>query len=413
MTLFTPVWIDGFEHGAMAAAAGAYSNVTASPAIVTSPVRSGLRAGQISSSAAAESFGLDLPSGTRTAVMSCYVRMTSLAPGANHQILIFTNANGSAQIWFDDSANRFFAAINNVDQQVFGPNPIVIDTWYRIDCMAVASGGTTSITARAFNDTGPLTATNSGVEVVSSRAQTDADFTRASCGTAGATTSTQYYDDWVVSLTAADYPFVPHYVVSLIPNEDGTHNITTPGDMDSFTTTAFDNSTTNGNTFIGHRPMQRANTPEQVVRQDLQSASTYMEFLFENMPAPEVGAIAGVRTYATHVMSSTTGTPTAEMRLMDAASTEILTTGMGSTSVSMIQTLEDPGTTVTVRKRMADRPANGWTYDLVNGLKIQAGFNNIAADVNFIDAMLEVLVVPASMVPQPSVLKPMAHMLRR
>ena len=98
---------------------------------------------------------------------------------------------------------------------------------------------------------------------------------------------------------------------------------------------------------------------------------------------------------------------------MDAASNELLTTGLGSTSVSMIQTLEDPGTTVTVRKRLVDRPANGWTYDLVNGLKVRIGFNNIAADVNFIDLMLEVLIVPASLSPTPPVPKPMAHMLRR
>lgn len=404
-----PLWIDGFEHGAVGTTLGAYSAVTATPTIITSSFRTGARAGQISSSAAAETLGLDVPAGNRTVVSSIYVMITSLTPGANHQVIVFTNANGNPQIWFDDTANRFMAAVNNVDQQNFGPNPIVINTWYRIDCMAVVSGGNTSITARAYSDTGALTGTQIGAEVTSTRAQTDADITRVSLGTAGATTSTQNYDDWVITLDATDFPFVPHGIYSLIPNADGTHNIAVSGDLDSFAGTAFSNATTTAFSFIDHRPLQLANTADNVIRQDAQSATEYVELLFEDL-ADGIGAPHAVRAYGTHVMSSTTGTPTAEMRLLTAGGTEILTTG----STSMIDTGDgDPGTTLTMRKKMCIPPSGGWTVDLINGLKVRMGFNNIAADVNFTDCMLEVLMMPASMVPQPSVLKPMAHMLRR
>lgn len=394
--MFTPVnplWIDGFEHGAVGTTLGAYSSVTATPTIITSSFRTGARAGQISSSAASELLGLDVPAGNRTVVCSCYVMITSLTPGANHQLIVFTHANGNPQLWFNDTSNRFMLAINNTDQQDFGPNPIVINTWYRVDLIAVSSGGTTSITGRAYSDTGALTGALIGSQQVSSRAQTDADITRVSLGTAGATTSTQNYDDWVITLDATDFPFVPHGIYSLIPNADGTHNIAVAGDLDSFVGTAFDNSTTTAFSFIDHRPLQLANTADNVIRQDAQSATEYVELGFEDLAA-NVGAPHAVRAYVTSVMSSTTGTPTAEARLLTAGGTEVLTTG----STSILDTADgDPGTTLTLRKKMCIPPAGGWTWDTVNGLKARLGFNNIAADVNFTDLMLEVLCLPASL----------------
>ena len=241
------------------------------------------------------------------------------------------------------------------------------------------------------------------------------DITSVRVGSLSAETFTMHVDDLVISVTDGDFEVWPHNwsVHSLIPNADGSHNIGASGDMDSFTATAFDNSTTNGFSFIDHRPLNVANTANDVIRQDLQSATTYMELLWEDLPAG-LGTPIAVRAYATHVMSSATGTPTAEARLLMADDTEVLTNRSRS-SVSVINgdATDDPGTTVTIRKRMCVAPSGGYTVQMIDGLKVQIGFNNIAADVNFIDLMLEVLMVPASFMPPAARSRRFQHMMVR
>jgi hypothetical protein len=213
-----------------------------------------------------------------------------------------------------------------------------------------------------------------------------------------AVTVTFYADDWLIATADGDYEeikgWTSHSVQSLIPSADGTHNITTLGDFDSFTSTAFSNSTTNGNTFIAHRPLQLANTAEQVIRQDLGATTNYMEFTLENLSAGD-STVEDVRTYGTHVEASTTNASLGEIRLLLSDDTEVLTTG----SLSVVNSTEDPGITINLRKRMAIAPAGGWDTTKVDGLKVRVGFGDGVPDVNFIDCMVEVaLFTPGAVV---------------
>jgi hypothetical protein len=223
-----------------------------------------------------------------------------------------------------------------------------------------------------------------GSPVTASRAQAAADITTMHLGTAGADTYTAYYDDWVVCDSTGDFPVGPHHNEALIPSADGTHSVGS-GNYDSFTTTAFTNGTTNGNTFLGHRPLQLANTAEQVIRQAGNDTASYMEFTLENLAAGASVPI-GVTTYVAS-MEAGTGNSNGEMRLLLSDNTEVLTTG----SVSALDVADSiSNTVVSVFKRLTIPPSGGWDRTKVDGLKVRVGFADGAPDVNFIDFMVTV-----------------------
>lgn len=353
--------------------------ITASGAsIVTSPVRTGLRAAQLAASAGAPQIGYTIAAGNRVVTQVFYIRFATL-PSADVQLAHFVATGGNGYLWFMNTNDKFGVSVTTSGQVEGGPT-IVVDTWYRI-VLEYDTSANPFVIRCTVDDT---------TEFSDSSAIAAADITAARLGNTTNATYTAFYDDWIISVTNGDYEdiianWAEHKIESHIPSSDGTHNIGASGDFDSFTSTAFSNSTTNGNTFIGHRPMQRANTAEQVIRQDVIGAANYMEFGLENM-SDNTRSIAGVRAYTCVVYSSTTGTPAAEVRLLLADNTEVLTTG----SISVKNSTEDPGTTVTTYKRMTIPPSGGWDGTKVDGLKARVGFDDLAADANFIDFMLEV-----------------------
>src|SRR5207344_3366942 len=124
-----------------------------------------------------------------------------------------------------------------------GPLTVATNTWYQVDISCDSSGGQTIV--RGSIDQGGI--------VTVQRTQATSAITRQALGTSQTDTYTAYYDDWDVGIDLADFPRGGHHVESLIVNGDGTHNIATSGDFDSFTTIPFSNATTAANTFIDHR----------------------------------------------------------------------------------------------------------------------------------------------------------------
>src|SRR6185436_6517788 len=98
--------LDGFEHGIVANGnQGVPDVVSGTPAIVTSPVRTGARALQIDTTSLAEYYGYNVPAGNRVATMSFYIRFPSL-PAADAQ-LAFATTGTSMFLYYHQSTNRF------------------------------------------------------------------------------------------------------------------------------------------------------------------------------------------------------------------------------------------------------------------------------------------------------------------
>ena len=373
--------IDGFEHGRVTSgAAGVYDVVTGTWISVTTPVRSGLRAGRFNIAAAAVNVGYTTAANIIT--QSVYIRFATL-PTADVQLMHFVSTV-NCYLWFLNATDQFGVSVTTSGAVAGGPT-LAIDTWYRVTVECDTSTNTFLI--RAIVD--------GGAEFSDTAASTAANITRASLGNTTAATGEAFFDDWVVSVTDNDYEdlstWTGHSIVSLIPSADGTHNITTSGDFDSFVGAAFSNATTTGWTFIDHRPLQVANTADAVIRQELGTTTNYMELLLEDLPAGTDTPI-DLRAYGTHVESAAAGASAGSMRILSADGTvEYFTTG----TVRMINGTEDPGTTVTIRKRMVER-AGAWDRTTVDGLEIRLGFSDNAPDVNFIDCMLEVALQEAA-----------------
>lgn len=400
-----PRWIDGFEHGSVGTGNGAvYDAATGTAAIVTTPVRSGLRALQIDTTAAAKRVSYQMPSNgpvtsTTWGSMGVAVRFPSL-PADSTQIFSYGNANGAGVVQFNTGTNHLELTFNNTTNTDFGPT-IATDTWYYVETEVDFSTGTAVFRGRV--DNGAVTAI--------SRSQTSSTITGFTLGTQTTDTLNAFYDDWVICTTKDNSQRDDSFpgdgrIVSLIVDGDGAHNITTAGDFDSFTGTAFDNTTTTGWTFIDHRPLQLANTADNLIRQELGTSANYMTFTFEDLPAVDANTTiaAAVRAYCSRVESSGTGTSGAEFRLLLSDGTEVLSTGPATnsastnyyTAVSVGHSAEDMGLTLWLHRRMTDPPGGQWTREKVNGLQGRVGFGDGSPDVNFIDYMLEVLLKPAS-----------------
>lgn len=373
----TPWKIDGFEHGdAALGVGGVYDQLQGSPTIVASG-RNGGSCLEISTAAAAERVGYTPPASTRQANKSFYIYFPTAVPTALVYLAAFGNVNGPGFLQFEGATSgRFAISNNNVGRVVCGPATVSPNMWYLVELDYDSSGASARITAR-INSGGPTTTT---------RAQAASDITAFNLGTTFTTdTYTARYDDWIISLDPLDFPIGEHHIESLIASADGTHNIATSGDFDSFTTTAFSNATTTGNTFIGHRPMQLANTAEQVIRQDILGTSNYMEFLLENL-ASGAGVPLAARAYVAAIESGG-GASLGEVHLLLLDDTPILTEG----SLQALDVTDDPTSGgVNVFRRMVIAPSGGWDRTKVNGLKFRLGFADGVPDINFIDVMVEV-----------------------
>jgi hypothetical protein len=378
----TLLLLDGFEHGRAAALPTVYDTTIGSVSAQTTPVRTGVRSMGIAAGGAAASVRYNIAAGNRIITMSFYIRFAAL-PTADVMLAFMINGSSNGQLMFINSTDQF-AVKQGANAAVAGGPTIVVDTWYRIVWEHDAS--TTPHVQRCRVDGGTEFSTNVGGTAI--------DMSSVALGTLNADTVTAYYDDWIISQTDGDYEdiggWTSHEIESLVATSDGTHNIATSGDFDSFVGTAFANGTTTGWTFIDHRPLLAANVANDVIRQELGAVTNYMEFLLGDHTLS--GTPLDARAYGTHVESASAGASLGVAKLLLSDNTEVLTTG----SLSVIHSTEDPGLTVTIRKRMTIRPAGGWDNTKVDGLKARIGFADNAPDVNFIDFMVEVLYFTAA-----------------
>jgi hypothetical protein len=360
--------LDGFEHGSVGAVGnGPYDLVNGTPVIVTSPVRTGLRALEVVVSAATKFVQYTVAS--QRVSMSFYLRLASSLPAdAAVFAQILNSTSGTSSLRYDTTTGKLEVTIVGGGGGQVGP-VLELDTWYRIDWEYDTS--TTELASRVRVD--------GGTEFTATKTSTIANSSACVLGAGAASTETVYFDDWVISQTAGDYPLGGYHVEPLNPSEDGVHNITTSGDFDG-TTTQFSNATTDSYLNIDDVPLNSSNTDGEVIRQDLGTTDEYMEHLYSNLPAgPDVPI--DVRVYAVDVDGADTGTNLAVLKFLLEDGTPLMDVRLSS---------DDPGTTVTWRKKMLARPIGGWVGSHVDGLKSRWGFSDADPDAILLGVLVEV-----------------------
>jgi hypothetical protein len=108
---------------------------------------------------------------------------------------------------------------------------------------------------------------------------------------------------------------------------------------------------------------------------------------FNALPSNSDTPIA-VMAYAVDRDSTGTGTSAAVSRIVDSGGTSV--------SPDLRTSADDPGATITVRKKMLTAPGGSWDRTEVDGLRFRAGFGDGAPDVHFSSVMLEVAMLTAS-----------------
>ena len=97
-----------------------------------------------------------------------------------------------------------------------------------------------------------------------------------------ATTFDVFYDDLWLSVTGADYPFGAGYILSYIPNADGTHNVAGANDFErTLTGTDITNATTDAYELVNDRPLESA-AGDFISAPAPPNSTDYVEIAYEN-----------------------------------------------------------------------------------------------------------------------------------
>src|SRR3990172_6261819 len=202
----TPVFCCGAECG-VAASAGVvhWSGISGPGSFSTTTFRSGLRSFRCNPSASVGYFSSANLASTTDWVVRAYVRFATL-PDATSRIFALSSAVAQG-VYFNVSDSKLYVGDSTSN---LGATGVAITTgvWYRIDFKATV------------------------------------------------TTRDQFTDDVLVSQTLTDYPLGAGYVLSYIPNADGTHNVAGANDFErTLTGTDITNATTDAWQLIDERPL--------------------------------------------------------------------------------------------------------------------------------------------------------------
>lgn len=213
----TPVFITGFEHGLatlVTSGGGLCTSITGTGMSVQGTTKNtgnyALKC-LVSGTAATSYLGW---THTQAIVVGRFYFRFATAPSAITEIFRenITAGNGP-RILFDPSDSRVYGMFSTTT----GPKsaPLSANTWYCIDFKFDVSTGTSTLDIKVNGTAnGQLTYTQAATTMSGAR-----------MGFYTAVTGEVYYDDYVLSFTAADYPIGPGGTQLLTPTGDGTHNV--------------------------------------------------------------------------------------------------------------------------------------------------------------------------------------------
>src|SRR3990167_3528086 len=361
----TPVVACGFECGVLPSAGHHLQSGIGSPSFDTTTFRSGLRALRCDATAALVS-GTLVFTGSTVAVGRVYIRFASL-PSADC-ILADWDSSTNANIWFKASDSKLYARIGTTA----GASGIAVTTgqWYRLDFKWDDTNNTSDLQV-------------DGVAAGQARAAFSVAVPgRIPFGLLTSVTADIYFDDWLVSTTAVDYPLGAGYVLSYIPNADGTHNVDGANDFEkTLTGTDITNATTDAWQLIDERPLPTT-AVDFINGIGPPNSTDYVEWQYED--STEANAPRAVEGLIVYHDASGAGTNNFSVTLREHAG--------GTSADIMAPATRNVGATITyARAQFATVPgtSDAWTTVKFNALRSRFLVSDASPDPYIDAAMLE------------------------
>ena len=370
----TPVFCCGFECGV--SLTGHLINV-AGISFVTSPVRSGLRALRVNTTAAVASSRWNGDGTTRTRLIGrIYIRFATLPDVDTGLAWTGSLADTGPQVRFKQADSKIYAAVDTT----LGATGVSVTTgiWYLIEYDFNISTGGNDVCDVRVDGVACGQATAAGMSVGQ---------TIYRLGVANTCTADIYFDDWILSGTAADYPLGPGYIISYIPNADGSHNVAGANDFErTLTGTDITNATTDAWQLVADRPLP--STAVDFINGIAPPNSTdYVEVAFEDSVEP--AAPRTVEALVVYHDAGGAGTNNFSVTLRDSNG--------GTTADIMAAATRNVGSVITLgRAHFTTIPGGGaWTSTAFNALRSRFLVSDASPDP-YIDAlMLEAEFQPA------------------
>jgi hypothetical protein len=292
----TTVYATGFEHQApfTTNGGGLYSLVLGTWTTDTSIKHTGNASAKVAvASGAAADIRINKGLGSGTVVTATvYVNFGASLPGGSVVLQLLGTVNSPASnfpnVCYNPSTGFFGAQCGTLNRQEDNVT-VQTNTWYKIDFLAQITGGGTNQTLDVKIDGRALTQVSTATTTTSY-----ATFFLGTTRTDHAVAFNVYYDDLVISATAADYPLSGTNQIGfegLKPSSDGTHN--------AGTNTMEDNAGTDIGTTTAYDKLNSAPPDATVyIRQATIGTGNYAEVLFADITATHSAICCAMATLA-------------------------------------------------------------------------------------------------------------------
>ena len=371
----TPILCCGFECGVAV-------HWTPAAFFDTGTVRNGARSMRFNLSAASSNAQTATLTSAARWICRIYVRFATLPTVSTG--IFGTDSNegtgGGPKVHFNASDNKIYAKVGTT----LGATGVSVTTgqWYRLDCdFNIVTGGSDTCDVQVDGTAcGQATATGASSQATS-----------LFIGGFTITTCDIFFDDFITSNTAADYPIGDGKVLSFVPDADGTHTATGTDIVKGTTGAptgggAITSSTTDAFNWVNGRPLLGGATDNtRLINQQTVASTEYAEVDFET--TTEANAPRAVEVITADRQAGTQ-TCMFATKLNDNGTEDTIITrnAAGVTSDRF------------VTKQYATMVGGGaWTLTRFNALKARFGYSTDATpDVYWRGIMIEAEFPPAS-----------------
>ena len=343
----------------------------------TTTVRSGLRSLRCNTSASKSAAQtISFPAFTRL-VGRFYLYFATLPSADTTVATIGNTVNTGSHIRFSQADSKIYAAVDTT----LGATGVAVTTgiWYRIDfdffidtagndTSDVKVDGTACGQAAAAGFGAGLTVFNLGMRITA--------------------TGDLYFDDCILSTTAADYPLGAGYILSYIPNADGSHNVAGANDFErTLTGTDIDNTTTDAYLLVDDRPLESVEG-DFINGKTPFNSTDYVEIAYED--SVEAVAPRSVEAIVGYHDAGGAGTENFSVTLRDS--------GGGTTADIMAAAARNVGAAMSWdRAHFTTIPGGGaWTLAAFNALRSRFLVSDASPDVYLDGLMLEAEYAPVN-----------------